>query len=160
MVLWPTLSVFDSLWFVVAFEMKFDVDFGWKSKENKGSAAENFPQETLSSLEKSVISWCRNVEIDFHLLRLKLNSEYCTMTILEFFSIPMNICDFSKLTEFPHLFCFLTGWSSNLKLVFDRLVDSILQRCLLRNYNSFNLFSNGIKFINFGLGKLELWFFK
>ena len=36
--------------------MKFDVDFGWKSKENKGSAAENFPQKILSSLGKSVIS--------------------------------------------------------------------------------------------------------
>ena len=36
--------------------MKFDVDFGWKSKENKGSAAENFSQETFSSLGKSVIS--------------------------------------------------------------------------------------------------------
>ena len=120
-----------------------------------------FLHETLSSLEKSIISWCRKIRIEFWLLCLKLDSEYfLPWKFHEFFFIPMNICDFPKLTEFTHLFCFSTGWSSNLRLEFDWIVGRILQLCFLENYNPLNVFSNGIKFINFGFKKLKIWSFK
>ena len=39
-------------------------------------------------------------------------------------------------------------------------MDRILQICILENCSPLSLFSNGIKFINFGLKKLVIRFFK
>ena len=118
----------------------------------------NFPQELLCNLGKSIITWYRKVRIEFRLLRLNLESDnhenfspfLNSYEYLWFFKVGWNCI---------HVLSF-TGWSSNLRLEFDWLVVRILQICLLRNCNPLNLFSDGIKFINFRLKKLRIWFFK
>ena len=69
----------DGLWLVIVIEVALRwnlvLNLDGKVKKTKGSAAENFPQEPLDSLRKSVISWCRKAGIEFRLLRLKLDSD-------------------------------------------------------------------------------------
>ena len=51
-------------------------------------------------------------------------------------------------------------WSSDFELRFDQFLIWIWEQCPQKSFSSLNLFSNGIRFTNFGLMELKLWFFK
>ena len=112
------------------------------------------------SFHKTVVSWCRKIQIKFCLLCLKLDMEFFQwfkfQGLILFLWIFPNFQSSLKIQD-----CLLFSyWNSDLELRFDWFQIWIWKKCLLESFSSLSLFSKGIRFSNFGLMELKLWFFK
>ena len=121
----------------------------------------NFVNQGLKiSFHKTVVSWRGKIQIEFRLLRLKLDLDffqwYKFQELVRFLWILINFQISLKFkTVLP-----CSYWNSDLDLRFDWFLIWIWKKYLLESFSLLSLFSNGIRFANFLLMELKLWFFK